>query len=148
WGVRRCGSSERNYHKPSRECRGSGWGCGARSGCDLHAGRPHTHRSSRFGPGIERRGDALAVRADDYIQEARNGIGPVDRAQKRSAEWRRYHGRAQRTRRRGVSAHTAQSVTMSSKRILVVDDEPNIGLSLEMILQGEGYNVELCRTAA
>jgi two-component system nitrogen regulation response regulator NtrX len=35
-----------------------------------------------------------------------------------------------------------------AKRILVVDDEPNIGLSLQMILEGEGYNVLVCRTAA
>jgi two-component system nitrogen regulation response regulator NtrX len=37
---------------------------------------------------------------------------------------------------------------MASKRILIVDDEQNIGLSLQMILEGEGYNVLLCRTAA
>jgi two-component system nitrogen regulation response regulator NtrX len=37
---------------------------------------------------------------------------------------------------------------MAGKRILVVDDEPNIGLSLQMILEGEGYNVVVCRTAA
>jgi two-component system nitrogen regulation response regulator NtrX len=35
-----------------------------------------------------------------------------------------------------------------AKRVLVVDDEPNIGLSLQMILEGEGYNVLVCRTAA
>jgi two-component system nitrogen regulation response regulator NtrX len=34
-----------------------------------------------------------------------------------------------------------------SKRILIVDDEPNIGLSLQMILEGEGYGVLICRTA-
>ena len=37
---------------------------------------------------------------------------------------------------------------MASKRILIVDDEPNIGLSLQMILEREGYAVLLCRTAA
>jgi two-component system nitrogen regulation response regulator NtrX len=37
---------------------------------------------------------------------------------------------------------------MASKRILIVDDEPNIGLSLQMILEGEGYSVQICRTAA
>jgi two-component system, NtrC family, nitrogen regulation response regulator NtrX len=35
-----------------------------------------------------------------------------------------------------------------SKRILIVDDEPNIGLSLQMILEGEGYSVLLSRNAA
>jgi two-component system nitrogen regulation response regulator NtrX len=35
-----------------------------------------------------------------------------------------------------------------SKRIIVVDDEPNIGLSLQMILEGEGHNVLVCKTAA
>jgi two-component system nitrogen regulation response regulator NtrX len=34
-----------------------------------------------------------------------------------------------------------------SMRIIVVDDEPNIGLSLQMILEGEGYNVLICKTA-
>ena len=37
---------------------------------------------------------------------------------------------------------------MPSRRILIVDDEPNIGLSLQMILEGEGYSVLVCRTAA
>src|SRR5262245_66507233 len=37
---------------------------------------------------------------------------------------------------------------MASKRILIVDDEPNIGLSLQMILEGEGYEVLICQTAA
>src|SRR6266571_3812877 len=37
---------------------------------------------------------------------------------------------------------------MSAKRILIVDDEPNIGLSLKMILEGEGYQVFVCRSAA
>jgi len=35
-----------------------------------------------------------------------------------------------------------------SKRILIVDDEVNIGRSLQIILEGEGYNVLVCRTAA
>src|SRR5215471_18267706 len=37
---------------------------------------------------------------------------------------------------------------MTGKRILIVDDEPNIGLSLKMILEGEGYNVLVCKTVA
>src|SRR5438552_4595100 len=37
---------------------------------------------------------------------------------------------------------------MAAKRILIVDDEPNIGLSLKMILEGEGYQVFVCRSAA
>src|SRR5262252_8807357 len=39
-------------------------------------------------------------------------------------------------------------MNMPAKRILVVDDEPNIGLSLQMILEGEGYNVLVCKTAS
>jgi two-component system nitrogen regulation response regulator NtrX len=35
-----------------------------------------------------------------------------------------------------------------SKRIVIVDDEPNIGRSLQMILEGEGYNVLVCKTGA
>ena len=37
---------------------------------------------------------------------------------------------------------------MSAKRILVVDDEPNIGRSLQMILEGEGHNVLVCMNIA
>jgi two-component system nitrogen regulation response regulator NtrX len=33
-------------------------------------------------------------------------------------------------------------------RITIVDDEPNIGLSLRLILEGEGYAVTLCGTVA
>jgi two-component system nitrogen regulation response regulator NtrX len=36
---------------------------------------------------------------------------------------------------------------MASRRVLIVDDEANIGLSLQMILEGEGYAVGVCRTA-
>jgi two-component system nitrogen regulation response regulator NtrX len=37
---------------------------------------------------------------------------------------------------------------MTSKRILVLDDEPNIGGSLRLILEREGYSVTLARTIA
>jgi len=37
---------------------------------------------------------------------------------------------------------------MPGKRILVVDDEDNIGRALQMILEGEGYSVLVCKTAA
>jgi two-component system nitrogen regulation response regulator NtrX len=37
---------------------------------------------------------------------------------------------------------------MSSKRILVVDDEQNIGLSLRLILEREGYQVSTCDSIA
>ena len=33
-------------------------------------------------------------------------------------------------------------------RIVVIDDEPNIGLSLRLILEGEGYGVTICASAA
>ena len=32
--------------------------------------------------------------------------------------------------------------------VVVVDDEPNIGASLRLILEGEGYRVTVCETAA
>ena len=35
-----------------------------------------------------------------------------------------------------------------SKHIVIVDDEPNIGLSLELILEREGYAVSVCKSAA
>ncbi|MGH9658967.1 MAG: response regulator, partial [Bryobacteraceae bacterium] len=34
------------------------------------------------------------------------------------------------------------------KRILIVDDEENIGRSLRLILEREGYAVTVCRSAA
>lgn len=37
---------------------------------------------------------------------------------------------------------------MATKRILIVDDEPNIGRSLQMILEREGYAVSVCHSAA
>ncbi|MGA2268859.1 MAG: sigma-54 dependent transcriptional regulator [Bryobacteraceae bacterium] len=37
---------------------------------------------------------------------------------------------------------------MASKRVLIVDDEENIGRSLRMILEREGYSVSVCRSAA
>src|SRR5437867_7073665 len=46
------------------------------------------------------------------------------------------------------SRYSRLRTVMPSKRILIVDDEPNIGLSLQMILEGEGYSVHICRTAA
>jgi len=35
-----------------------------------------------------------------------------------------------------------------SRHIVIVDDEPNIGLSLELILEREGYVVSVCKSAA
>ena len=35
---------------------------------------------------------------------------------------------------------------MASKRILIVDDEPNIGSSLQLILEREGYSVSICHS--
>jgi two-component system nitrogen regulation response regulator NtrX len=37
---------------------------------------------------------------------------------------------------------------MASKRVLIVDDEENIGRSLRMILEREGYAVNICRSMA
>src|SRR2546422_472852 len=37
---------------------------------------------------------------------------------------------------------------MASKRILIVDDEENIGRSLRMVLEREGYAVSVCRSVA
>jgi len=37
---------------------------------------------------------------------------------------------------------------MASKRLLIVDDEENIGRSLRMILEREGYAVSVCRSVA
>jgi two-component system nitrogen regulation response regulator NtrX len=37
---------------------------------------------------------------------------------------------------------------MRKRHVVVVDDEPNIGLSLRLILEGEGYRVTVCESAA
>ena len=38
---------------------------------------------------------------------------------------------------------------MTRKRhVVIVDDEPNIGWSLRVILEGEGYRVTVCDSAA
>src|SRR5581483_8239860 len=37
---------------------------------------------------------------------------------------------------------------MATKRILIVDDEENIGRSLRLILEREGYTVSICRSVA
>ena len=37
---------------------------------------------------------------------------------------------------------------MPAQRILILDDEPNIGSSLRMILEREGYAVNFCRSVA
>ena len=37
---------------------------------------------------------------------------------------------------------------MASKRVLIVDDEENIGRSLRMILEREGYAVNVCQSVA
>ena len=37
---------------------------------------------------------------------------------------------------------------MATKRDLIVDDEENIGRSLRMILEREGYAVNVCRSVA
>ncbi len=37
---------------------------------------------------------------------------------------------------------------MATKRVLIVDDEENIGRSLRMILEREGYSVNLCKSVA
>jgi two-component system, NtrC family, nitrogen regulation response regulator NtrX len=37
---------------------------------------------------------------------------------------------------------------VTAKKIFILDDEVNIGTSLRMVLEGAGYSVQLCRTAA
>jgi two-component system, NtrC family, nitrogen regulation response regulator NtrX len=44
--------------------------------------------------------------------------------------------------------HPAIMKAMATKKILIVDDEDNIGASLQIVLEGAGYSVLLCRSAA
>ncbi len=37
---------------------------------------------------------------------------------------------------------------MAAKKILLVDDEANVGASIKMVLEGAGYKIRVCRTAA
>jgi DNA-binding response OmpR family regulator len=42
----------------------------------------------------------------------------------------------------------ANMKVMATKKIFIVDDEANIGASLQIVLEGAGYSVLLCRSAA
>ena len=45
------------------------------------------------------------------------------------------------------TTNTSGVKSMAAKKILIVDDEANIGASLQMVLEGEGYKVVLCSSA-
>ena len=101
----------------------------------------------------QRRRRVHAVRADDHLQEARHGTGPVDREEECAALRRRHHARDQgelggagfQSGAAGGAASLEAETHDTEARILIVDDEPNIGLSLRLILEGEGYGVTVCR---
>ncbi len=48
----------------------------------------------------------------------------------------------------GFQVSKEEFYIMPGKRILIVDDEVNVGTSLRLVLEGSGYTVQLCRTAA
>ena len=108
---------------------------GTRASC-THLGRrqaaPVTIEVHDSAPGLSRRGSRHALRADDHVQEARHGPRPVDREEERAALRRRHHARRRRARRRGIQGDAARALTRRddpiNRHIVVVDDEPNIGL--------------------
>ena len=122
------------------------------------AGRSGGGRSARLGTWHQRGGVAYAVRADHHVQEARHGAGPVDCEEEcPGAGWGHHAGEGS-ARRRGIPGGTASGAGLAVRerfsrvrlqpdrarrmkrkhRIVVVDDEPNIGHSLRLILEGEG----------
>ena len=105
------------------------------------------------GPGVSAQARCYALRAHHLIQARRHGPGSFHRAQERSAGRRRHPAGPGRTRRSSLPclAYPLPSRLpnrMASKRILVLDDEPNIGSSLRMILEREGYAVTVVRSIA
>ena len=69
---------------------------------------------------------------------------------------RRYRAGQRRAWRRRIQSDAAVCARITGGRrrmtrkrhIVVVDDEPNIGLSLRLILEGEGYRVSICESVA
>ena len=143
------GSGQRHPDEPARERR--------RSGRPRRLGLTVTHSQGGqvvvevhdSGPGLSDEATPHAVRADDYLQEARHGTGAVDRQERM-----RCCSGGDITLVDGELGGAAFRVTLPAARItggrrrmtrkhhiVVVDDEPNIGLSLRLILEGEGYRV-------
>ena len=108
--------------------------------------RARADRHPRFGPGPERGGRRDVVRADDHVQEARDGARSLHRQEKRAAVGRRCHGHPRGAWRRRISSVAA--VMTRTRHIVIVDDEANIGRSLRLILEGEGYRVSVFESTA
>src|SRR5262249_12600981 len=108
-------------------------------------------RDPRLGTRVERRGRAVAVRADHYLQETGHGPRALDCAEERAALPRRRHCDPERAGGSSVPRdpppRQRAGSRMTPPRMLVVDDEPNIGASRRLILEGEGYSVTVCESA-
>ena len=98
------------------------------------------------GPGLSEEVSATLFEPTITLQEARDGARPLHRQEERAAVGRGRHGNP-----RGAWWRRVQSVAavMTRKRhIVIVDDEANIGRSLRLILEGEGYRVSVFDSTA
>ncbi len=103
------------------------------------------------GPGVSAEARSRLFEPSISVQEARHGAGPGHLPEERAAGRRRPRARRGAAGRRGIPARhpvIGKSGTVTAKTILIVDDEENVGASLRLVLEGAGYRVEVCRTAA
>ena len=101
------------------------------------------------GPGLSQQ--ARSSLFEPTISFKKGGMGLGLSIARRSALLmrRRHSGGGRRTGRRGVSrALLGTQNKMAQKRMLIVDDEENIGRSLRLILEREGYAVAYCVRAS
>ncbi len=84
-GVRGGGSGERDPDEPPAECGGGGRAGRRGPRADPGRGRTRSDRCARFRTRSGRGGLQHVVRADDYVQEARDGARSLDRQEERPA---------------------------------------------------------------
>ena len=104
------------------------------------------------GPGLSTHAKATLFEPTISFKKDRYGAGAFDRETKRRTAVRRSRGGGWGTRRRRFPCNPAPRYryhqSFMPKRIIVVDDEINIGRSLQMILEREGYAVTAFQSTA
>ena len=110
------------------------------------------------GPGLSEEAAATLFEPTITFKKAGWDLA-VHRQKERAALRRRHHARRGRARRRRLPRRCCRTVRGAGSsdppkghdpqhRIVIVDDEPNIGLSLRLILEREGYAVTICESVA
>ena len=93
------------------------------------------------GPGLQRKRSPPRCSSPRSPSRSTDGARPLDRQEERAAVGRRRHGDSRGARWRCVQGVAA--VMTRKRHIVIVDDEANIGRSLRLILEGEGYRVSV-----